>query len=202
MSTLQGLNDRQVGDDSTEAAEEPSRYYVDLDLAKERNRSAAAMVAERRCYTDRQADSPESVADSNAKDHIKRITTHCADTSDYLLPDTPFKEAIFRVLLAHGNEPMTAVEISDDLTTRWALSTNRRDISPRVVQRLLDNSQSYCIVVEPRPEPEPEPEALVEEQPVASLEPEIVAEVDSAPDAETGDDEESAAESGDATPEA
>ena len=141
-----------------EAEERPQRrYYVDLETDNAADRSLAVVIARRRCYADQQSEDEKSLMASDPKDHIKRIVEHCADTSDYLLPDTPLKEAVFRMMLASGNQPVTAEEISQKLTAQWALSTNRRDISMGVIQRLLDNSPAYGIVAEPEPEPEPEP---------------------------------------------
>ena len=133
---------------------EARRYYVDLEASKASGRSVSSVIAARKCYADRQEDTPEPLMTSPPKGHMKRISVHCADTPDYLLPDTALKEAIFRVLLAGNNQPTTAQEISESLMKRWALNANRRDISPRVIQRLLENSLSYDIVAEPEPEPE------------------------------------------------
>ena len=100
---------------------------------------------------------------SRPETHIRRIVKHCAEAPDYLLPDTPLKESIFRLILAGSNKPVTPEEISRDLTVKWALSANRRNVSQRVIQRLLDNSASYCVVREPEPEPEPPPAPAVEQ---------------------------------------
>ena len=92
---------------------------------------------------------------------------------DFLLPDTPLKEAIFRVILAHGNEPMTAEDISEILTERWAMTAYPRDVTPQVIQRLLENSETYCIIKVPEPEDEEEEEEVIvveaESGPVAEL---------------------------------
>ena len=87
------------------------RYFIDEGMAEARHRSLPLMIASRRCYTCQQGD-VESPALSDLQPFIDRIVEHCALTSDYLLPDTPLKEAIFRVILAGGNKPMTAEEIA------------------------------------------------------------------------------------------
>ena len=145
--------------------EEPvneTRYFIDLDEATDSSRSMSVIIAGRKCYQDRQADTAESLASSTAKQHIKRIAKHCADTPDYAAQDTPLKEAIFREILAGGNEPKSAQEISEALSTRWAVSPYPRDLSPTVIGRLLDHSQAYRITAVPEPEPEPEPESKPE----------------------------------------
>ena len=93
---------------------------------------------------------------SDAAPFLKRIVAHCTDTPDYLLPDTPLKEAIFRVLLSRGNKPVNAEEISRELSEKWANTPYPRDVSTGVIQRLLEHSDTYCIARVPEPEPEPE----------------------------------------------
>ena len=58
---------------------------------------------------------------------------------------------MFRVILAGRNKPMTTEEISPILTEKWAMSPFPRDLSPKVLERLLDNCESYCIgqIVDP-----------------------------------------------------
>lgn len=123
----------------------PPRYFIDEGQAERLRRSLSLMVASRRCYTCQQGD-VEPPASSDVQPFIDRIAEHCALTSDYLLPDTPLKEAIFRVILAGGNKPMTAEEISEILSEKWAMTAYPRVVSSSVIGRLLDNSESYCIV--------------------------------------------------------
>ena len=136
------------------------RYLIDFETADATSRSLSVMIAGRRCHVDQQADDEAPTASSDAAPYMKRIVDHCTETPDYLLPDTPLKEAIFRVLLSRGNEPVNAEEVSQVLSEKWASTPYPRDVSAGVIQRLLDNSDTYCIgrVPEPKPEPEPEPE--------------------------------------------
>lgn len=141
------------------AATGPS-YYIDLDGA-EHGRSMVAVVAARKCYEHRSV--ADSTGDSKPSEHVKEIAGHCADTADYLLPDTPLKEAVFRMLLAGGNKKTTAEEVSQGLEARWAMSSYPRNISPDVVAKLLANSDSYGIVADEEPEPPSEIEPPVVE---------------------------------------
>ena len=75
---------------------------------------------------------------------IDLIVAHCSEEQDYLLPDTPMKEAIFRAILGNGNEPMRADEISDLLAEKWAMTPFPRDTSAPVIQRLIDSDAYYC----------------------------------------------------------
>ena len=140
-----------------------SNYLLDADEAAARGRALPFLVASRRCYTCRDADEDKPVEPTDALPYIERIVEHCATAPDYVLPDTPLKEAIFRVMLAGSNEPKTARDISQVLSEKWELTAYPRDVSPRVIQRVLDSSQAYGIARLP----EPEPEAAEPEEPSA-----------------------------------
>ena len=140
----------------------PPRYFIDGELAKAQNRSLSLLIANRRCYTCQQADDERPQAASDPQLYLERIADHCGETADYLSPDTPIKEAIFRVFLTRGDEPLNAQEISEVLSEKWALSSYPRHVSPSVIQRLLDSSESYCISRVPEPEAEQDSDSAEE----------------------------------------
>ena len=157
----------KVSDDS-EGDEEKvlPKYLIDFEAGVTGSRSLPMLIASRRCYLCQQADE-DSAVDADPQGFIDRITEHCAAERDYLLPDTPLKEAIFRVLLANGNEPMDAEEISVILTEKWAMTPFPRNTAADVISRLADSSRNYCIARVPEPEPEPvivaiEPEPITD----------------------------------------
>ena len=127
------------------AQDRPAKYFIDAEMAEERRRSLTVMIASRQCYICQQAVDEEELTSVETRDLIDRIVDHCNSGNDYLLEDTPLKEAIFRVLLSRGNEPMGADEISADISERLANATNQRDTSASVIERLLQHSESYCI---------------------------------------------------------
>ncbi len=178
-----------ASDENVEEGPSPE-YMIEVYVADEDSRAIALVIASRRCYMDQQADDEPPTVSSDPKIFIKRIVAHCAATEDYLLPDTPLKDAIFRVMLAGGNVPTTPESISEILSEKWAMTAYPRDISPRVIQRLLDNSQAYGIFRIPDPEAE-EPE----EEEMTAIEEEVaVGDVRDSADV----DEEAIAESGEA----
>jgi hypothetical protein len=145
-----------------EAESPPAEYVVDVEHAELHGRDLAMLISGRRCYEDRQTDDEVPTTPRGLQRLIKRISDHCRQTSDYLLPDTPIKEAVFRVMLSSGNAPVTPERVSETLAEQWAMTPYPRDISPAVIQKLMDHSESYCIVRVPGPEPEveePEPQA-------------------------------------------
>ena len=100
---------------------------------------------------DKQALEEEPTADSDIQPLIDLIVASSSHDDDYLLPDTPLKEALFRIILANGNEGMDADRISQILNERWAMSAYPRNLSPHVINRLLENSANYCIVPVEKP---------------------------------------------------
>ena len=132
-------------------------YFIDPDGAEASRRSLPVLVANRLCYMCRQGYEDDQIVVADPQDFIDLIVGHCSDEQDFLLPDTPMKEAIFRVLLGNSNEPMTAAQISAELSSK--LPPAQRATSPDVIQRLLDNSAYYCIGPAPEPDPESEEDA-------------------------------------------
>ena len=139
MSAEQGEILDEAGD------RRPAKYHIDAEEAEKRRRSLSVMIASRQCYVCQQAVEVEELASTEAQDLIDRIVGHCSSANDYLLDDTPLKEAVFRVLLSRGNKPRGADEISADISERLANATNQRNTRPEVIEKLLQHSEGYCI---------------------------------------------------------
>ena len=138
-------------DESIEATESRD-YFIDPATAEESQRSLSVLVSSRQCYMCQQGLPEDEIVALAPQEIIDQISAHCSQGQDFLLPDTPMKEAVFRVLLAGGNEPMDAQAIGMALSEKWAMTPFPRDTSPRVIRRLLDNSAYYCIAPVPDPE--------------------------------------------------
>ena len=125
------------------------KYFIDPAKADSTGRSLSVLLASRLSYMYQQGLDEAAIIDSDPQDFFDIIFEHCSQAPDFLLPDTPLKEAIFRVLLAHGNEPMDAEQISAFIGQKWAMTQFPRDTSPEVIQLLLDSSDFYCIASVP-----------------------------------------------------
>ena len=121
-------------------------FVISEEYAASIGAALPLMIANRLGYMDRQALEEEPTADSEVQPLIDLIVASSSHDADYLLPDTPLKEALFRIILANGNEPMSPDRISRILSERWAMSAYPRNLSPHVINRLLENSANYCIV--------------------------------------------------------
>lgn len=138
-----------MADDNLNADSPERTYFLSADAAEDKRRSLLVIIYGRQCRACRRKVEITRALSASAQYFVDVIVEHCSHESDYLLPDTPMKEAIFRVLLAGGNERVTAEGISDELSRRWAMTQFPRPTSPRVMRRLLDNladSDYYCIV--------------------------------------------------------
>ncbi len=125
------------------------QFVISEAHAQRINAALPIMIADRLGYVDRQMLEEEPSANSDIQSYIDMIVESSSKEPDYLMPDTPMKEALFRVILANGNRPMTAAEISERLTEEWAMSAFPRNLSPYVINRLLEHSGNYCIVQVP-----------------------------------------------------
>ena len=137
-----------MADDNLSADSTRERtYFLSLDFANDKRRSLPLIVYGRQCRICRREVEIEQAIFASAQYFMEVIVERCSHEPDYLLPDTPMKEAIFRVLLASGNKRMTAEEISDILSLKWAITPFPRDTSPLVIRRLLESARDYyCIV--------------------------------------------------------
>ena len=125
--------------------EELENIKYSIDLNDDSHRSVAMIIADRRDYAVKQSDNMENVLSSNLKELVKDISVKAIDSQEYLLPDMPLKEAVFRAVLANKNKPISAVAISQKLKNSWPVNTYPRDISPKVIQSLLENMNDYPI---------------------------------------------------------
>ena len=138
-----------TSEDHTQQNDETESYREFVISEEQAARIGAAlplMIAGRLGYMDRQALEEEPTPDSDIQPYIDLIVASSSHDADYLLPDTPLKEALFRLILANGNQPMTADQISETLTQRWAMSAYPRNLTPHVINRILENSANYCII--------------------------------------------------------
>ncbi len=62
------------------------------------------------------------------------LMTHCAHQPEFLEARVPLVDAIFRVLVAHGNKPMTPIELAEEL---------HRPIQPQTILRTLSGRRDY-----------------------------------------------------------
>lgn len=141
---------------ATKTAEKPEetgpRYFVDIKALEEAGRSFNSLLSDCSCdehaKTFRQESNAPSRKGSAKQSPMAIIESCCSTKNGYMSPTTPTLEGIFKVLMAHQNAPMSAEDISSELITYGVGSAGQRDISPRVLTRLMDNDDFYGFAAE------------------------------------------------------
>jgi|AP95_1055475.scaffolds.fasta_scaffold92725_2 hypothetical protein len=123
----------------------PRKYQVDFKAIEASGHSAAFMVQGRCCWQCQSVIDEQPELAGDIKYLMKQIAIDCSQRADYLLPGTPLTEAVFRLMIATGNKPMTIQEIADQLSTAWASIIYMKDLSEDLLSRLLDTDNEYMI---------------------------------------------------------
>ncbi len=118
------------------------KYFIDPQRSKELGRSLETMLLSRRCAScrielSRQPEPPP------AEQQIKDIAQCCSTAEDFIRPEMPLLEIVFRTLLAAGNRPHTLEELHYAVTERWATPTNPRSLSAKDLRRILVRDRFY-----------------------------------------------------------
>ena len=122
------------------------KYKIDVEQNIFTHKSIKSLIANRKCYQDKQSEPRSSGGLLEAQEHMDRIITCCSQMPDYLLPDTPIKEAIFRSIIANNNKPISAIEIKNFLSKTLESGPYPRDISVELIEKILLEDRDYGII--------------------------------------------------------
>ena len=122
------------------------KYKIDVEQNIFTHKSIKSLIANRKCYQDKQSEPSSSGGLLEAQEHMDRIITCCSQMPDYLLPDTPIKEAIFRSIIANNNKPISAMEIKNFLSKTLESGPYPRDISIGLIEKILLEDKDYGII--------------------------------------------------------
>ncbi len=78
-----------------------------------------------------------------ASNPLSEIRKHCSKEGGYLTSETPILEALFRVFLANGNQPVDLDAVRDQLNAYTTASERPRAYNTELLQRLLRSENSY-----------------------------------------------------------
>ncbi|MGA9531197.1 MAG: hypothetical protein WBR18_00620 [Anaerolineales bacterium] len=121
-----------------------TKYHIDYSYWERSDRDLDVYLRSHLCadHQESYADlSPDAKVDSvdpetgevtrvDGIEHILR--THCSQQPDYLIPQTSLVNAIFRVFLANGNQPLSPQELGDRLSR-----------APKMILRTLSGQRVY-----------------------------------------------------------
>jgi hypothetical protein len=115
-------------------------WAIDLKWFQANNRSFTVMVKGclcARCRKKLKIDQGEV----KATDILMALKECCSKEVDFITPNLPLKESVFRVLLANGNQPLILEELRQQLNERRGFDAYRTSVS--ILSRLLKNDQHY-----------------------------------------------------------
>jgi hypothetical protein len=140
--------------------EDKPRYYIDEKWFTAHNKSFRAVAQTRMCASCRKKLGTEvqervPTIDSRgrvvyemrsvpfASNPLTEIRRHCSKESGYLNAETPVVEALFRVFLANGNQPIDLDTIREQLATYVPSGDRPRTYTPELLTRLLESDNRY-----------------------------------------------------------
>jgi hypothetical protein len=144
-----------------EEGQENPRYFIDLKWYDENGRSFQAVARSRFCRTCRAklgTETQERVPTLDPKtgrvvfemrtvpfgsNPLSAIRTCCSKAPDYITPETPVLEAVFRVFLFNGNQPTDLNTIREQLSEWIPIAGKSRSYDPEVLAPLIDTDNYY-----------------------------------------------------------
>lgn len=144
-----------------EERQDKPRYFIDLRWYDENGRSFQAVARARfcsACKTKLGTETQERVPTIDPRtgrvvfqmrtvpfgsNPLSAIRSCCSKAPDYITPETPTLEAVFRVFLFNGNQPADVDTIREQLGEWIPLAGKPRAYSPEVIERLIANDTYY-----------------------------------------------------------
>ena len=149
--------------DESSAERQAPRYFIDLPWLEMNGRSFRSMaqgrfsaVAQSKLGTVTQERVPTvekkshkvvyEVKDVRFGDQpMAVIRSVCSKERNYITPETPVLECVFRVLLATGNQPATIERIREQLGDWISLRDRPHGYAPELIERLINHDHRYGI---------------------------------------------------------
>ncbi len=124
-------------------------YYIDESAYEKAGQSFQHSVWRRLCWsgdcrTCKQFKAKPSIpVGASGTKSLYAAVRRCARQDDFILPNMSILEAIFRILLRNGNDPMRLTEIARSVEKEWVQVLAMKSVSLGMIQRLLENSNEY-----------------------------------------------------------
>lgn len=131
------LQDREAASNAREVS-----YVIDLERCHLLGRSPDQMLLKRRCPACR-ARLAETSKFPSPERQIRDIARCCGRKDDFISPDMPLLEIVYRTLLAMENRPVRLRELHHRVTEEWATPSNPKSISLEDLRRILDRDAYY-----------------------------------------------------------
>ena len=131
----------EVNNAETQGPETPDRYFIDFNWYQEKGRSFATLAVSRLCPTSRKKEKSKSDAAL-----LKTLKQCCSKRDDFITPNMPLLEMVFRIFLGNGNQPLELWQIQEELQKYMGENgATIKDLSLPRLQRILDSDHYYGI---------------------------------------------------------
>ena len=120
-----------------DTAEEEILYAVDPDWFEQNGMSLSNVLAKRLCPSCQKKLANDSKA--NPDRLIGTISKCCSQDKDFIHPQQPVVESLFRLFISEGNKPLLAEELMENLNQRRGESPV--SISAETLARLLGKTR-------------------------------------------------------------
>lgn len=139
-----------------------TKYYIDEGWFRRTRRSLLALAQQRFCPSCRERVgelTQERLPTTDATGRVvfelqttrygekpfQVIANCCSRSGDYITPETPVMEAIFRIFLANGNQPLDVDQLREKLEEYIALYSKPHGYAPELLERLIAADDYYGI---------------------------------------------------------
>jgi len=126
-----------VDQESKSINESGRRWFIDLDWYQQYNRSFSTLAEGSLCPKCRERLVGKVTP---VEELLTNIRDCCSKNPDFITPETPILESVFRLFLANGNQPLDLEELERQLKERRGDDFR---ISVEVLSRLLSSDQYY-----------------------------------------------------------
>ena len=127
-------------------------YHIDLAQYERDGASYEFMIWQRLCWEgsctlckNRTGPKPVMPVKMRNSKSIFAAIKQCAKQDNFILPKISTSEAVFRILLRNGNEPMRLSQIIDELVLSWEEVISLKTTNPASLQQMLDSENEYRI---------------------------------------------------------
>ena len=117
------------------------RYHISLPRLEQLNRSAVHLFSSR--LTEECPSHGLPAGELEAGDLIQEIQQFQGNSEDFIRPDMPIQEIVFRTLLARGNQPTSLGDLHEELTERWSSPVRPISIEEERLVRVLEADTYY-----------------------------------------------------------
>jgi len=120
-------------------------YRVDPAVLEAQGFCLDQVLRARRCALCQERLRDRPLGSVSLEEHLEAFPECCARQRDYIRPGTPLLEAVFRILLATQNRPVSLSTLHVALHEWWGGHASPRYIDPERLKALLDRDIHYGI---------------------------------------------------------